>query len=158
MKSSTHASRELIHFVKYGYTVIAAMKSLQLQNKDEAPSDMDQSMNDNQKSAYLDELVNKIITQFVLSDAENPQFILINMKSKKAYLIPVQDAKEKNTNEDSQDAHKNSHQMVLWERCIGKVVPLRENDIENPSDEINGQDVEDNKTEQDNILNYSKRV
>lgn len=113
VKSSTHASRELIHFVKYGYTVIAAMKSLQLQNKDEAPSDMDQSMNDNQKSAYLDELVNKIITQFVLSDAENPQFILINMKSKKAYLIPVQDAKEKNTNEDSQDAHKNSHQMVL---------------------------------------------
>ena len=63
VKQAVHPCREFIRFVIYGYVVLAAMKILNFECKDEIPEAF-KSMNDDEKSLQLDNLAKEIIEKY----------------------------------------------------------------------------------------------
>lgn len=91
VKEAVHACREFNSFVTYGYTVLAAMKILAIEEKDDKPVDAPND-NDEEKKKYLDVLAKKIVRTFVLPDEEIPE---IQYNIEKAESTP--DKKRKST-------------------------------------------------------------
>ncbi len=96
VRESVHASTEFIRFATYGYLIIAAMKILGIDNKDDSPLDIEEIRDGEERKEFIENLANEIVEAFVFKDEDGAQDKQVSSNEKGSFEC-VHDGCRKNS-------------------------------------------------------------